>query len=157
MTLAERNSMYDSARHWYSVRNDPELAKWRTTPMRELLVVVCLMATPCVSRAQKRTAWDALNALRADEKIEVVEASLKRHRGNFVAVSEESITLRENAADQTIKKETVMRVTALDQGHHWRNLMIGGLVGAGVGAGIGAGVANSCSFCKTGKPWRPER
>jgi hypothetical protein len=80
----------------------PSLQKWRTTLMRKLLVVVCLMATPCVSRAQKSNAWDALNALRANEKIEVVEASLKQRKGIFVAVSEESITLRENAADQTV-------------------------------------------------------
>lgn len=116
--------------------------------MGKLLVVVCLMATPCVSRAQKSNAWDALNALRANEKIEVVEASLKQHKGMFVAVSEESITLRENAADQTIKKENVMRVTALDKGHHWRNALIGGAVGAGVGAGVGAAAAGKC-FCTT--------
>ena len=118
--------------------------------MRKLLVVVCLMATPCVSRAQNSNAWVALNALRANEKIEVVEASLKQHKGMFVAVSEESITLRENAADQTLKKENVMRVTALDKGHHWRNALIGGAVGAGVGAGVGAAAAGKC-FCTTGQ------
>jgi hypothetical protein len=128
----------------------PRLQKWRTTLMRKLLVVVCLMATPCVSRAEKSNAWDTLSALRTNEKIEVVEANLKQHKGIVVAVSEESITLRENAADQTIKKENVMRVTALDKGHRWRNVLFWGAVGAGVGAGVGAAASGKC-FCTTGQ------
>lgn len=114
--------------------------------MRKLLVVVCLMATPCVSRAEKSNAWDTLSALRPNEKIEVIEANLKQHKGSFVAVSEESITLRENAADQTIMKENVMRVTALGKGHRWRNALILGAVGAGIGAGIGAAAGSGKEF-----------
>ena len=107
--------------------------------MRRALFVACLLLTPCVSRAQKTAAsWDALNALRSGEKIEVVETSLKKHTGTFAAVSEESLTLREGAAEQSIRKEDVMRVTSLAKSHRLRNALIFGAVGAGAGAGIGA-------------------
>jgi hypothetical protein len=109
--------------------------------MRKLLVAVCLLAMPCVSRAQKSNAsWDALNTLRAGEKVEVVETSLKMHIGTFVAVSEETLNLREAATDQTIKKENVMRVTRLGKSHRLRNAIVFGVVGAGAGTGIGAAV-----------------
>jgi hypothetical protein len=95
--------------------------------------------TPCVSRAQKTSAsWDGLNALRAGEKVEVVETSLKKYTGTFTAVSEESLTLREGAAEQSIRKEDVMRVTSLAKSRRLRNALIFAAVGAGAGAGIGA-------------------
>jgi thiamine pyrophosphate-dependent acetolactate synthase large subunit-like protein len=107
--------------------------------MRNLLFVVCLLAMPCVSRAQNSEAsWETLHALRAGEKIEVVETTLKNHKGTLVTSSEESITLRESGAEQTIKKENVTRVTRLEKTHRLRNALIFGAVGAGVGAGIGA-------------------
>ena len=115
--------------------------------MRKLLVAVCLLVTPCVSRAQKsEESWRNLSALRAGEKIEVVEASLKKHKGILVTVSEESIRLREDATDQTINKENVMRVTRLEKSHRLRNALIFGAVGAGTGAiiGVAAGAGGSC-------------
>ena len=112
--------------------------------MRKLVFFVCLLATPCASLAQKSEAsWESLHALRAGERLEVVETSLKNHKGPLVAISEESITLRENGTDQAIKKENVMRVTRLEKTHRLRNALIFGVVGLGVGAGIGA-AAGSC-------------
>ena len=112
--------------------------------MRKLLVVVCLLATPCVSQAQQSNAlWHALNALGTGEKVEVVETSLKMHVGTFVAVSDETLSLREAGIDQTIKKENVMRVTQLGKSHRLRNAIVFGAVGAGAGAGIGAAVHSS--------------
>jgi len=124
--------------------------------VRRALFVACLLLTPCVSRAQKTQAsWDSLNALRAGEKIEVVETSLKKDTGTFAAVSEESLTLREGAAEQSIRKEDVMRVTSLAKSHRLRNALIFGAVGAGAGAGIGA-AAFRCHpgefICLTGIP-----
>ena len=82
--------------------------------MRKLLLIVCLLVMPCVARAQKNEGlWENLNALRSGERIEVVESRLKNHTGTFVAYSAESITFHEGAADQSVKKEDVMRVTAL--------------------------------------------
>lgn len=109
--------------------------------MRRLFVIACLLATPCALRAQKsNSSWDVLNALRAGEKVEVVETSLKMHIGTFVGVSEETLSFREAGADQTIKKENVMRVTRLGKSHRLRNAIVFGLVGAGAGAGVGAAV-----------------
>ncbi len=113
--------------------------------MRKLLIGVCLLAVPCVSWAQKKQAsWENLKALRAGEKIEVVEMSLKMHKGTVVTVSEETLNFREGATNQIIKKENVMRMTQLEKSHRLRNALIFGAVGAGVGAGIGVGAGGGC-------------
>ena len=113
--------------------------------MRKLLIAVCLLAAPCVSWAQKREAsWENLKALRAGEKIEVVEMSLKTHKGTVVTVSEETLNFREGATDQTMKKEIVMRVSQLEKSHRLRNALIFGAVGAGAGAGIGVAAGGGC-------------
>jgi hypothetical protein len=119
--------------------------------LRRLLIAVCLLGMPCISWAQaNRGSWEALDSLHAGQRIEVVEMSLKKHRGTFVTVSDEAIQLREGASDEAIKKENVMRVTVLDKGHRWRNALIFCAVGAGVGAGIGAAAAGKC-FCTRGQ------
>jgi hypothetical protein len=113
--------------------------------MRKLLIAVCLLAVPCLSRAQKREAsWENLKALRAGEKIEVAEMNFKMHKGTVVAVSEETLNLREGAADQTIRKEHVLRVTQLEKSHRLRNALIFSAVGAGAGAGIGVAAGGGC-------------
>ena len=116
--------------------------------MRRALLVACLLMIPCVSRAQKTPAsWDGLNALRAGDKVEVVETSLKKHTGTFAAVSEESLTLREGAAEQSIRKEDVMRVTSLAKSHRLRNALAFGAVGAVASAGIGAARCSGEFMC----------
>lgn len=119
--------------------------------MRRLLIVTCLLGMAPVSWAgTNRGSWEGLESLRAGQKIEVVETSLKKHSGTFLTVSDEAIQLREGATDEAIKKENVMRVTSLENSHHARNALIFGAVGAGVGAGIGAAAYHSCtaqSFC----------
>jgi len=74
------------------------------------------------------------------QRIEIVETSLKKHAGTFETVSEGTIQLRVGSADESVKKEDVMRVTSLEKSHRLRNALIGGLIGGGAGAGIGAAV-----------------
>jgi hypothetical protein len=112
--------------------------------MRRLLILACLLGTAPVALAQTdRGAWESLDGLRPGQRIEVVETSLKTHKGTFVAVSAEAIQLHGSAADESIKKADVMRVTSLDKSHRLRNALIGGAVGFGAGAGIGAAVHSS--------------
>ena len=107
--------------------------------LRKLLIAICLLVIPHISLAQtNRGSWEALNSLHAGQKVEVVETGLKKHQGTFVTVSDEAIELREGSTEEPIKRDNVMRVTALDKGHRGRNALIFGAVGAGVGAGIGA-------------------
>ncbi len=116
--------------------------------MRRALFVACLLMTPCVSRAQKTPpSWEGLNTLRAGDKVEVVETSRKKHTGTFTAVSEESLTLHEGAAEQSIRKEDVMRVTSLAKSHRLRNALAFGAVGAVAGGGIGAARCSGDFMC----------
>jgi thiamine pyrophosphate-dependent acetolactate synthase large subunit-like protein len=96
-----------------------------------------MILMPCSVRAQDSKAnWKALNDLRAGEKIELVETSMKKHVGTFSTVTEEAIQMREGSNDIGIPKAGVARVTVLDKSYRLRNSFIFGTVGAGAGAGI---------------------
>lgn len=112
--------------------------------MRSLLLIVCVLAMPCVSSAQSnQSSWGNLNTLRPGQKIEVVETNLKKDRGTFAAVSDDAIRINEPTGEQTIPRASVMRVTLRQNKHRRRNALIGALVGGGAGAGIGAGVGSA--------------
>ena len=114
-----------------------------------LLIIACLMGIPCASQAQsKQASWESLNSLRAGQKIEVIEMSLKKHTGAFMIVSEEVIQLREGAVEQAVKKENVMRVTLMENHHRLRNTLVLTVVGGGVGAGIGTAAGSDTGFIK---------
>lgn len=125
--------------------------------MRQLALLAMFLGTPVLSLAQttqtaktNENSWDALNTLRAGERIEVFETNLKNHKGTFSAVTGEAIQLREGGpsdrGDMTvaIPRQNVLRVTLLEKSHRLRNALIFGAVGAGTGAGISAG-ATRCS------------
>lgn len=117
--------------------------------MRKAALGFFLILIPCSLRAQdKKGNWQALYGLHSGEKIEVVETGMKKHVGTFSMVTEEAIQLREGSGDIGIRKENVVRVTALDKSHRFRNALIFGGVGAGTGAGIGA-AASRCSSSNT--------
>ena len=125
--------------------------------MRQLALLALLLATPVLSLAQtNQNSWDALNTLRAGQKIEVFETNLKNHKGTFSTVTGEAIQLREGGSDVSIQKQNVLRVTLLDKSHRLRNALIFGAVGAGAGAGISA-AATRCppptgfSLCGVGR------
>jgi hypothetical protein len=113
--------------------------------MRNLFVfalALCVLAVPSLSRAQgKQTDWGNLALLQADQKIQVIDASHKKHSGTFSSFSSQSIILHQQDGDRTIARADVLRVTA--GSHRKRNTLLGLAIGAGAGAGIGAGVAPS--------------
>ncbi len=110
--------------------------------MRKLLILACLLLVPSASRAQTpQDPWEALNRLHAGQKIEVVEKSLKKHVGTFMAVSAEAIQMREGGADDAIRREDVLRVSLPEKRHRLRNMLIFSVAGCGAGFGIGAASA----------------
>jgi hypothetical protein len=109
--------------------------------MRKFSLVVCVLVMPCLSSARNNKAsWDNLSSLQPGQKIEVLEMNTKRHSGIFLSFSDTSISLKEAAADQTIPKQSVRRVTLMKNKHRLRNALIGAGIGAGVGAIIGVAV-----------------
>lgn len=114
--------------------------------MRKILLLLCVLALPCVSSAQSsESSWENLNALRPGQKIEVVETNLKKDTGTFAAVSDDAIRINESTGEQSIPRASVMRVTLRHNKHRLRNTLIGAAVGAGAGAVIGAASYKTCS------------
>lgn len=127
--------------------------------MRQLALLAMFLGMPVLSLAQtNEDSWDALNTLRAGQRIEVFETNLKNHKGIFSAVTGEAIQLREGGggSDVAIPRQNVLRVTLLEKSHRLRNAFIYGGVGAGAGAGISAAATrcpppNGFSLCGIGR------
>jgi len=106
---------------------------------RTYFVLVFFLALPGLLHAQKQKGqWSDLNGLKVGQGIDVVESNLKSHNGEFVAITDEAITLREKASDVSVRRENVIRVStssALRRGEH---VVIGLVLGGGIGAAIGA-------------------
>lgn len=73
--------------------------------MRQLALLAMFLGTPVLSLAQtaqtpktNESSWDALNTLRAGQRIEVFETNLKQHKGTFSTLTEEAIQLREDGS-----------------------------------------------------------
>jgi len=123
--------------------------------MRTTLFLICVLGTRFVSGAQTdQGSWANLSALRAGQKIQVVDMNSKKHSGIFVNASDTAISYQETGGEQTIQKQDVRSVKLMESKHRVRNTLVGmgvgGGVGAGVGAGIGAATFHSCSsqsFC----------
>ncbi|MGD0507579.1 MAG: hypothetical protein ABSA27_07275 [Terriglobales bacterium] len=140
-------------------------AKWRQVSgqfrsgvgaqVRRLSFLICVLGLPCASWAQTdQASWANLSALRAGQKIQVVEMNSKKHSGSFVNVSDTEISYQDTAGEQTIQKQEVRSVKLMENKHRVRNTLAGMGVGGGVGAGVGAGIEaatfHSCSsqsFC----------
>ncbi|MGA9545582.1 MAG: hypothetical protein WBQ85_18560 [Candidatus Sulfotelmatobacter sp.] len=107
--------------------------------MRKTWFLIFILGTACTSWAQgDRALWTNLSALRPGQRIEVVAMNSTKHSGIFVSFSEAAILYQDAAGGQTIPKQEVRKVRLMENKHHVRNIIIGGVVGAGVGAGIGA-------------------
>ena len=112
--------------------------------MRNLLLLFCVLALPCVSSAQSnQSSWGNLKTLRPGQKIEIVETNLKKDTGAFAAVSDDAIRINESTGEQSIPRASVMRVTLRQNKHRKRNALIGALVGGGAGVAIGAGIGST--------------
>jgi hypothetical protein len=91
--------------------------------------------------------WDRLKQLSAGQEIQVVQNGAKSNRSNFRSVTDEAIVVSTAAGEQTIARQSILRVSSKGKGHRVRNALIGAGIGAGAGAGIGAAVAGCTSGC----------
>ena len=107
--------------------------------MRSMMMAVFVLILPYLSSAQAAaSSWANLSALRAGQKIEVVQMNSKKVSGTFLDVSDTGITLEEKAGEKTIERPDVRRVRLMKNKHRLRNALIGAGIGAGAGAGTGA-------------------
>ncbi|MGA8270409.1 MAG: hypothetical protein WB919_02550 [Candidatus Sulfotelmatobacter sp.] len=115
--------------------------------MRKFLFLIFIFGMSCAAWAQNsRSSWANISALRAGQKIQIIEINAAKHSGTFVKFSETSVSYRDASGEQTIQKPDVHKVRLLKNGHHLRNTLIGGAVGAGAGAAIVAGAWENGGF-----------
>jgi hypothetical protein len=76
--------------------------------------------------------------LSAGQEIQVVQNDAKSSRSNFRSVSNEAIVVSTASGEQTLSRQSVLRVSSKGKGHRMRNALIGAGIGAGAGLGIGA-------------------
>jgi hypothetical protein len=111
-----------------------------------MIPVLFLGLAGAVGAQTQQSSWSNLNRLKAGQKIEVIESSMKQHVGKFVTVTDELLTLKENGSDVSVRREDIVRVSissGLKRGEH---ALIGLFVGGGLGAGIGAASGSSTGF-----------
>ncbi len=85
----------------------------------------------------RSSRWDHLKSLTPGQEIRVVMSNFKRYQGEFESLSDGGITLRQEAGEQTLARQDVLRVSLQGQNHRSRNAVIGVVIGAGAGLGIG--------------------
>jgi hypothetical protein len=127
-----------------------ERAYWRrlVTP-RACLLTLLILGPPSLLCAQKeKGSWSDLNRLKAGQGIEVIESSMKSHLGQFLTVTDESLSLQEKGSDVSIKRADVVRVSTSSAPRRGEHSLIGLVVGGAIGAGVGALAGSSGS--KTG-------
>jgi hypothetical protein len=111
------------------------------------LMLVLLLGLPIALGAQtQQDSWSNLNRLKAGQRIEVVESSLKRHAGKFAAFTDKLLILKENGSDVSVKREDVARVSTSSGAKRGEHAMIGLVIGGAIGAGIGAASGSSTGF-----------
>jgi hypothetical protein len=106
---------------------------------RTCLVLVFFLGLPATLCAQKQQGqWSDLRGLKVGQGIVVIESSMKHHGGEFVSVSDETLTLQEKGSDVSVKREDVVRVSTASGSRRGEHAVIGLVVGAAAGAAIGA-------------------
>jgi len=101
-----------------------------------VLLASLLASGIAIAGTKDPASWDNLKQLRAGDKIEVIDQSLKSFRGNFACVSDEAISLQSKKESFTIERANVLRVSARNSAKRNRNMLIGAAIGAGAALAI---------------------
>ena len=102
-------------------------------------LVLLLAGLPWLGSAQASPeSWDNLRHLRAGEAIEVVDAKMKSHGGDFAGYTHEGISLRRDGREATIPRANVASVKRRGVSHRRRNVLLGLAIGAAGGLTVGA-------------------
>ncbi len=111
--------------------------------MRTRIVATFLLAPALALPADEILAsWQNLKQLPPGQKVEIVVKKGLPARGAFIAVTDESISIRTKKQELSVARADVKRVRR-QRGS--RSALIGLGVGAGAGAGLGAGVGEGLS------------
>ena len=95
-----------------------------------LIAGTLLLCGSCALRAEP---WDALHTLKAGDQIRVLETSGQEHKGSFVRVSADAISLVRDKSEVLLERAHVRRVKVRSGSRRVRNT----LIGAGIGLATG--------------------
>jgi hypothetical protein len=120
--------------------------------------LLLLLMVPGFGLAQSsQNNWDNVKQLRAGQKIEVVDSSMKTLKGAFVSVSEEAISLQVGKSEESVERAKVVRVSVRDTSHRTRNMLIGAAIAGGAALTLGllanapaSNEGNGCAGCVAG-------
>ncbi len=122
----------------------------RATPA----LVLLFFPSAIVLAQSAKDSWDNLKQLQPGQKIEVVDMKMKTLKGEFVAFTDEAISLRQGGSDQSIGRADVVRVTVRDTSHRTRNMLLGSTIGGGIAIAAtivplaaNSNEGNSCGAC----------
>ena len=101
-----------------------------------LLLASLLPAGTAIAGGKGVGSWEDLNQLRAGDKIEVIDQTLRSYRGALVSVSEAALSLKSKKDTFTVERANVLRVSRHDSGKRTGNMLLGAAVGAGAALAI---------------------
>jgi len=113
-----------------------------------VLLAACFSTGTASGQGSKgrSSSWDNLKSLTPGQEIRVVMNNFKSYQGGFESLSDDGITLRQAAGDQTLARKDIFRVSQkMGHDHPSRNPLIGAVVGTWAGLGIGL-AANQVIF-----------
>ncbi|MGO8737244.1 MAG: hypothetical protein ACLQVM_31140 [Terriglobia bacterium] len=87
--------------------------------------------------------WASLKQLATGQEVRVVLNDGKSYAAEFQGFSDEAIVVRTFAGEQTFSRQNVLRLSAKNESHRMRNVLIGAAAGCGAGLGIAAAYAES--------------
>jgi hypothetical protein len=107
--------------------------------LKPFALAFLLIGAPCWLRSAQspQKSWDNLRQLRAGEGIEIVDAKMKSHRGNFTTYTQEGISLREDGREMTIPRAEVASVRRVGESHRRRHALLGLAIGTAGGFAVG--------------------
>ncbi len=105
--------------------------------LRQTVLATCTLIPGLALAQPSLDSWDNLRQLRVGQKIEVVDAKMKPHQGEFLGHSTDSVRLRVGKDEVSVPREDVISVKNREGPRRGRNALLGLGIGAGVGAVVG--------------------
>lgn len=106
------------------------------------MILVALTANASLSVAQlvkksSTTSWDELRSVSTGKKLEVSMKSGETLKGEFVDVSDTTLTLVQNERNVNLDRNLIFRVYGPGKRSVARNALVGAAIGGGIGFGLG--------------------
>jgi hypothetical protein len=104
--------------------------------LRQSVLATCTLIPGLALAQPSLDSWDNLRQLRVGQKIEVVDAKMKPHQGEFLGHSTDSVRLRVGKDEVSVPREDVISVKNREAPRRGRNALLGLGIGTGVGAAL---------------------